>query len=67
MYSSTFSLTSLLDGVGGQGHAPAALSPGKRPGTIVLEAEGVSGPASRYTRVCNVTYIHHKSIAFLAS
>jgi hypothetical protein len=30
---STLSLTSALDGVGGQCHAPAALSPGKRPGT----------------------------------
>ena len=27
-YSSTLSLTSALDGVGGQRHAPAALSPG---------------------------------------
>jgi hypothetical protein len=29
MYSSTLSLTSALDGVGGQRHAPAALPPGK--------------------------------------
>ena len=29
MYTPTFSLTSGLDGVGGQRHAPAALSPGK--------------------------------------
>jgi hypothetical protein len=28
MYSSTLSLTSVLDGVGGQRHAPAALPPG---------------------------------------
>jgi hypothetical protein len=27
-YSFTLSLTSMLDGVGGQGHAPAALPPG---------------------------------------
>jgi hypothetical protein len=33
MYSSTLSLTLSLDGVGGQRHAPAALPPGKRPGT----------------------------------
>jgi hypothetical protein len=32
-YNSTLSLTSALDGVGGQRHAPAALPPGKRPGT----------------------------------
>jgi hypothetical protein len=29
MYNSTLSLTSDLDGVGGQRHAPAALPPGK--------------------------------------
>jgi hypothetical protein len=29
MYSSTLSLTSALDGVGGQRHAPVALHPGK--------------------------------------
>jgi hypothetical protein len=29
--SSTLSLTSMLDGVGGQSHTLAALSPGKRP------------------------------------
>jgi len=32
-YSSTLSLTSALDGVGGQGHVPATLPPGKRAGT----------------------------------
>ena len=30
MYSSTLSLTSALDGVGGQRHAPVVLTPGKR-------------------------------------
>jgi len=33
MSSSTLPLTSALDRVGGQRHAPAALAPGKRPGT----------------------------------
>ena len=33
MHSCTLSLTSALDGVGGERHAPAALSSGKRPGT----------------------------------
>jgi len=32
-YSSTLSLTSALDGVGGQRHAPADLPPGIKPGT----------------------------------
>jgi hypothetical protein len=39
MYSSTISLTSALDGVGGQRHAPAALSPGKRPSTHCIGEE----------------------------
>ena len=33
MYSYTLSLTSALDGVGGQRQPPTALTPGKRPGT----------------------------------
>ena len=33
MYSYTLPSTSALDGVGGQRHAPAALPPGRRPGT----------------------------------
>ena len=41
-YISTLSLTSALYGVGGQGQAPAALSPGKRPGTHCKE--GWVGP-----------------------
>jgi len=41
-YSSTLSLTSALDGVGGQRHAPAALLPGKRPGTQCIG--GWAGP-----------------------
>jgi len=32
-YSSTLSLTSALDGVGGQSHVSVALTPGKRPDT----------------------------------
>jgi hypothetical protein len=38
MYSSTLSLTSALDGVGDQHHAPAALTPGKDRVPIVQEA-----------------------------
>ena len=36
MYSSTLSLTSALDGVDVQRHAPAALPPGKRIGTSCI-------------------------------
>jgi hypothetical protein len=34
IYSSTLSLISALDGVDGKRQAPAALPPGKRPGTL---------------------------------
>ena len=44
MYSSTLSLTSALDGVGGQRHAPAALSPGKDPVPILQEDGGAPEP-----------------------
>jgi hypothetical protein len=40
--TSTVSLTLVLDGVGGQGHASAALSPGKRPAIHFLR--GWMGP-----------------------
>ena len=43
-HSSTLSLTSALDGVGGQRHAPAALPPGKWPGTHCIE--GYVGPTA---------------------
>ena len=41
--SSTISLTSALDGVGGQRQAPAALSPRKRPGTRYRRLGGLQG------------------------
>jgi hypothetical protein len=45
-YSSTLSLTSVLDGVGGQRHAPAALPPGNRHGTYCTEdwVDPMAGP-----------------------
>ena len=45
MYSSTLSLTSALDGVGRQGHALAALPPGKT--RYPMYRMGVVGPVSR--------------------
>ena len=44
MHSSVLSLTSALDGVGGQRHASAALPLGKDPVPIVYEAEWAPGP-----------------------
>ena len=43
-YRSTFSLTSALNEVGGQRHAPAALPPGRRPGTHSIGGWGAPGP-----------------------
>jgi hypothetical protein len=53
MYSSTLSLTSALDGVGGQHHAPAAIYPGKRPGTHCIG--GWVGPGPVWTGAENLT------------
>jgi hypothetical protein len=44
MYSSTLSLTSALDGVGDQRHAPAALPPAEDPAPLVYEAGWATGP-----------------------
>jgi hypothetical protein len=43
-YSSTLSLTSVLDGVGGQRHAPAALPPGKTRYPYYRRLGGPKGP-----------------------
>ena len=47
MYSFTLSLTSAIDGLGGQRHAPAVLPPGKDPVRIVKE--GGWAPSSVWT------------------
>jgi hypothetical protein len=51
-YSSTLSLTSVLDGVGGQRHAPAALPPGK---TRYLLYRRLGGPQGRSGRVWKIS------------
>jgi hypothetical protein len=48
----TLSLTSALDGVGGQRYAPAALPPGKRPGTHCFG--GRAGPRAVWTGAENL-------------
>jgi hypothetical protein len=52
MYSSTLSLTSALDGVGGQRHPPAALPPGK---TRYPLYRGLGGLQSRSGRVWKIS------------
>jgi hypothetical protein len=51
-YSSTLSLTSALDVVGGQRHAPVALSPGK---TRYPLYKRVGGPQGRLGQVRNLS------------
>jgi len=64
MYSSTLSLTSALDGVGGQRHVSAALLPGKRPGTQCIE--GWVGPRAGLDG-CGKSRPHQDSIPGLPS
>jgi hypothetical protein len=52
-YSRTPFLTSSLDGVGGQRHAPYALPPGKIPGTPLYRRLG--GPQGRSGQVRNIS------------
>jgi len=58
-YSSTLSLTSALDGVGGQRHAPAALPPGKGSGTHCIV--GLVGPRADLDR-CGISRLQRDSI-----
>jgi hypothetical protein len=51
-YSSTLSLTSALDGVGYQRHAPAALPPGK---TRYPLYRRLGGPQRRSGQVCKIS------------
>jgi len=52
MYSSTLPSTSALDGVGGQRHAPAALTPGK---TRYPLCRRLGGPQGRLARVRKIS------------
>jgi hypothetical protein len=59
MYSSPLSLTSALDWVGGQRHAPAALPPGK---TRYHLQRRLGGPQGRSGRERNISSPHRDSI-----
>jgi hypothetical protein len=60
MNSPTLSLTSTLDVVGGQRHAPTALTPGKDPVPIVYVESWVGPRASE--DVCRNSRPHRNSI-----
>ena len=51
MYSSTLSLTSALDGVGGQRHAPAALPPGKTRYQLYRRLGGPQGRSGQVRKI----------------
>ena len=50
-YSFTFSLTSALDGVGGQRHAPAALPPGETRYPLYRRLGGPQGRSGRVRKI----------------
>jgi hypothetical protein len=50
-YSSTLSLTSMLDGVGGQRNAPAALPPGKTRYSLYRGLGGLQGRCGRARKI----------------
>jgi hypothetical protein len=50
-YSSTLSLTSALDGVGGQRHAPAASAPGKARHPLYRRLGGPQGRSGRVRKI----------------
>jgi len=51
MYSSTLSLTSALDGVGGQRQAPAALPPGQTRYPLYKTLGGTHGRSGRLRKI----------------
>jgi hypothetical protein len=51
-YSTTLSLTSTLDGVGGQHHAPAALTQGRTRQPLYMR---LGGPKSRFRRELKIS------------
>ena len=51
MYNSVLSLTSALDGVGGQRHAPSALSPGKTRKPLYRRLGGPQGRSGRVRKI----------------
>jgi hypothetical protein len=57
MYSSTISLTSALDGLSGQRHAPAALPPGKSQYPMYRKLGGPQGRYGRVRKISSLTWI----------
>jgi hypothetical protein len=67
MYSSTLSLTSALDGVGGQRHAPAALPPGKSRYLLYRRLVGSQGRSARVREILPQPGFDPRTVQPLAS
>ena len=67
MYSSTLSLTSALDGVGGQRHAPAALPTGKTRYPLYRRLSGSQGRSKRVLKISPPPGFDPRTVQPLAS
>jgi hypothetical protein len=66
-YSSTLSLTSALDGVGGQRHVPAALSPGKSRYPLYGRLGGPQGWSGRVRKISLLLAFDPRTVQPVAS
>ena len=67
MYSSTFSLTSALGGVGDQRHAPAALPQGKTRYTLYRRLVGPHGRLGRVRKILPTPGLDPRTVQPVAS
>ena len=66
-YSITLSLNSVLDVVGGQRHAPAALPPGKTWYPLYRRLGGPQGPSGRVRKISPPPVIDPPTVQLVAS
>ena len=67
MYTSTLSLTSVLDGVGGQRHAAAALPPGKTRYPLYRRLVGPHSRSVQVRKISQPTEIRSPDFQIVAS
>jgi hypothetical protein len=66
-YSSTLSLTSALDGVVGQRHAPAALPPGKTRNLLYRRLGRLQGRSGRVQKISPLPGLDPRTVQSVAS
>jgi hypothetical protein len=66
-FSSTLSLTTALDGVGGQRHAPAALPPGKTRYPLYRRPGGLQGRSGRVRKISPPPGFDPRTVQSIAS